>query len=80
MNAYDTIRRVLNRMVSDGGSYTADVGDAFAALAELEREPTPDECERICFTEMKIQPAQSWPAIRGRAMFDAVRAVMGGES
>lgn len=38
MTSVETIRRVLNTLVSDGGTCTDEVRDAFAALYQLEAE------------------------------------------
>jgi hypothetical protein len=49
-----------------------------APVAEI-REPTPEECERIARESTVMMATSSTYEQIGRAMFDAVRAVMRGE-
>lgn len=82
MTPYDKIRAALE--IADRKT---DVFDAAkAALAELERaaqtpapvaeirEPTPEECERICTEYERLLMREG--TCGGRDAFDAVRAVM----
>jgi len=82
MNAYEKIRKTISCCVP----MSTAKKEALATLAELERaaqtpapvaeirEPTPEECERICTEYERLLMREG--TCGGRDAFDAVRAVM----